>query len=178
MKEILDIKSPTDEATAYDKKQTLEVKHPKSWLKSIFAFANAEGGTLIFGISDDDQVLGIADAEGDAGKISEDIKSKLDSVPSVNLEYKEVDGKKLILLHVYLEQETPYYYIGYKQRLAFILVGNESVVADRIQLKIHVLKGSGRTYDSLPSCNRFGDMAFSKLKSVHYKRLHGLKWIN
>ena len=33
------------------------------------------------------------------------------------------------------------------------------------------MRGSGRTYDSLPSNYKFGDMAFSKLKSVHYKRL-------
>lgn len=50
------------EATAYDKKQMLEVKRPKSWLKSVSAFANGEGGTLIFGISDDDKIVGIADA--------------------------------------------------------------------------------------------------------------------
>lgn len=65
------------------------------------AFANGEGGTLIFGISDDDQIIGLADAESDAGKISEEIKTKLDPVPVVNLEYKDIDGKKLILLHVY-----------------------------------------------------------------------------
>lgn len=89
----------------------------------------------------------------------------------VNLEYKEIDGKRLILLHVYSGQETPYYYIGDKQRLAFVRIGNESVTADRIQLKALVLKGSGHTYDSLPSNYKFEDMAFSKLKSVHYKRL-------
>ena len=33
------------------------------------------------------------------------------------------------------------------------------------------MKGSGRTYDCLPSSFRFEDMAFTKLKSVHYKRL-------
>lgn len=159
------------EATAYDKKQMLEIKRPKSWLKSVSAFANGEGGTLIFGISDDDQIIGLADAENDAEKISEEIKTKLDPVPVVNLEYKEIDGKKLILLHVYSGQETPYYYIGDKQRLAFVRIGNESVTADRIQLKTLVLKGSGRTYDSLPSNYRFEDMAFSKLRSVHYKRL-------
>ena len=89
----------------------------------------------------------------------------------VNLEYKEIDGKRLILLHVYSGQETPYYYIGDRQRLAFVRIGNESVTADRIQLKALVLKGSGRTYDSLPSNYKFEDMAFSKLRSVHYKRL-------
>lgn len=166
-----DLHTLIGEATAYDKKQMLEVRKPKSWLKSVSAFANGEGGTLIFGISDDNQVVGLADAEADAEKISEEIKSKLDPVPAVNLEYKEVDGKRLVLLHVYPGQETPYYYIGDKQRLAFVRIGNESVTADRIQLKSLVLKGSGRTYDSLPSNYKFEDMAFSKLRSVHYKRL-------
>ena len=159
------------ETTAYDKKQMLEVKRPKSWLKSVSAFANGEGGTLIFGISDDDHIVGLADAKGDAERISEEIKGKLDPVPTVNLELKEADGKTLVLLHVYPGQETPYYYIGDKQRIAFVRIGNESVTANRTQLKVLVLKGSGRTYDSLPSNYRFEDMSFSKLKSVHYKRL-------
>ena len=165
-----DIMSLIGEATTYDKKEMLEVRRPKSWLKSVSAFANGEGGTLIFGISDDDKIVGLADAEGDAEIISEEIKSKLDPVPAVNLEPKELDGKNLVLLHVYPGQETPYYYIGDKQRLAFVRIGNESVTADRIQLKSLVLKGSGRTYDSMPSSYKFEDMAFSKLKSVHYKR--------
>lgn len=168
---IVDILSLIGEATAYDKKQTLEVRRPKSWLKSVSAFANGEGGVLIFGIDDNDQIVGLANAETDADKISEAIKSKLDPVPLVNLEFSLIDGKKLVLLHVCPGQETPYYYIGDKQRLAFVRIGNESVVADRIQLKSLVLKGAGKTYDSLPSSYRFEDMAFTKLRSVHYKRL-------
>ncbi len=167
----IEIQKLIGEATAYDKKQMLEIKRPKSWLKSVSAFANGEGGMLIFGISDDNQVVGLDDAEGDAERISEEIKNKLDPVPAVNLEYKKVDCKTLVVLHVYPGQETPYYYIGDKQRLAFVRIGNESVTADRIQLKNLVMRGSGRTYDSLPSNYKFGDMAFPKLKSVHYKRL-------
>lgn len=96
-----DIQKLIGEATTYDKKQMLEVKRPKSWLKSVSAFANGEGGTLIFGISDDDQIVGLADAKGDAERISEEVKSKLDPAPAVNLELKEADGKALVLLHVY-----------------------------------------------------------------------------
>ena len=151
------------EATAYDKKLQLEVKRPKSWLKSVSAFANGEGGTLVFGISDDDQVVGLADAESDAERISEEVKTKLDPIPAVNLEFKEVDGKKLVLLHVYKGQETPCYYIGDKQRLAFVRVGNESVVADRLQLKSLVMRGAGRSFDAIPSPYKFEDMAFSKV---------------
>ena len=105
----------------------------------------------MFGINDDDQVVGLADAESDAERISEEIKTKLDPIPTVNLEFKEVEGKKLVLLHVYKGQETPYYYIGDKQRLAFVRVGNESIVADRLQLKSLVMRGAGRSFDAIPS---------------------------
>lgn len=45
------------EATEYDKKAMLEIKKPKSWLKSVSAFANGVGGVLIFGIADNDSVV-------------------------------------------------------------------------------------------------------------------------
>ena len=44
------------EATECDFKVALEVKKPKSWLKSVSAFANGIGGTLFFGIDDDRNV--------------------------------------------------------------------------------------------------------------------------
>ena len=91
---ILDSKLLIGETTAYDKKQMLEIRRPKSWLKSISAFANGEGGVLIFGISDDDQIVGLVNAESDAEKISEEIKSKLDPVPAVKLELKEAGDKE------------------------------------------------------------------------------------
>ena len=91
----MEIQKLIGEATAYDKKQMLEVRRSKSWLKSVSAFANGEGGILVFGISDDDKILGLDDAEGDAEKISEEIKSKLDPIPAVRLELKEANGKNL-----------------------------------------------------------------------------------
>ena len=166
-----DIKSFVGEATTYDKKEKVEYSKPKSWLKSVSAFANGEGGFLVFGVSDNNKIVGLDNAERDAEFISETIKTKLDPIPAIKLDFREINGDKIILLYVYTGQETPYYYIGDKQRLAFVRIGNESVTADRIQLKSLVLKGSGRTYDSLPSNYKFEDMAFSKLRSVHYKRL-------
>ena len=41
------------EATECDFKAAPETKKPKSWLKSVSAFANGIGGTLFFGIDDD-----------------------------------------------------------------------------------------------------------------------------
>ena len=73
--EFMDIKQLIGETTDYDKKLALEEKKPKSWCKSISAFANCFGGKLIFGVSNDSELVGLADAESDAEKISEIIKT-------------------------------------------------------------------------------------------------------
>ena len=67
----MDIKKLIGETTNYDKKLMLEEKKPKSWCKSVSAFANTFGGALIFGISDKGIVMGLEDAESDAEKISQ-----------------------------------------------------------------------------------------------------------
>lgn len=54
------------ETSEYDKKLQLEVKKPMSWCKSISAFANSFGGTLIFGIDDHDEIMGLENPERDA----------------------------------------------------------------------------------------------------------------
>ena len=45
------------EATECDFKVAVEVKKPKSWLKSISAFENGVGGSLFFGIEDGNNVV-------------------------------------------------------------------------------------------------------------------------
>ena len=46
------------ETTEYDKKVALEIKRPKSWCKTVSAFANGSGGVFIFGVSDGDEING------------------------------------------------------------------------------------------------------------------------
>ena len=49
------------ECTAYDYKVMLEENRPKSWLKSVSAFANTMGGSLFFGIDNNGTVKGLED---------------------------------------------------------------------------------------------------------------------
>ena len=95
--ELMDIKQLIGETTDYDKKLALEEKKPKSWCKSISAFANCFGGKLIFGVSNDNELVGLADAEGDAEKISEAIKTHLNPIPEFKL-YFEKDGEKIFVI--------------------------------------------------------------------------------
>lgn len=148
----------------------LEIKKPKSWLKSVSAFANGVGGVLIFGIADNDSVVGVDDAKKAMEVISEQIKTKMDPIPEVLLKAHEIDGKKIITLEVYRGGETPYYYVGEGNYTAFVRIGNESVIAAAMDLKRLVLRGKNRTYDSLVTDYNFDDYSFSKLKAAYYKQ--------
>lgn len=64
------IKELLGEATEYDKKQAVEHKKMKSWLKSVSAFANTAGGILIFGITDNEDIVGLEDIKSDSEFIS------------------------------------------------------------------------------------------------------------
>lgn len=158
------------EATEYDKKVMLEVKKHKSWLKSVSAFANGVGGVLIFGIADDDSVVGIDDVKKAMEVISEQIKVKMDPTPEVLLKAHLVDGKEIVTLEVYRGEETPYYYVGEGNYTAYVRIGNESVMATATDLKRLVLRGKNRTYDSLVTDYSFDDYSFSKLKAAYYKK--------
>ena len=96
----MDIKQLIGEATDYDKKVALEEKKPKSWCKSISAFANCYGGKLVFGVANDDALVGLSDAEGDAEKISEIIKTHLNPIPEFKLSFEKdhlMNGINIVL---------------------------------------------------------------------------------
>ena len=122
---IMDISNLRGETTDYDKKLALEERKPKSWCKSVCAFANGNGGSLIFGISDDGEIAGLENPEHDAEAISEIIKTKLDPTPNFNLRFhKTENGKIIIILEVEKGDETPYYYSGNGALETFVRIGN------------------------------------------------------
>lgn len=80
------------ECTTYDFKESLERKKVKSWLKSVSAFANTEGGSLYFGVADVGNIVGLDNVQSDAEFISEAIKARLDPIPEFSLIPLNVKG--------------------------------------------------------------------------------------
>lgn len=152
------------EATECDFKVALEIKKPKSWLKSVSAFANGIGGTLIFGIDDNRNVVGLMDAQADAEAISRLIKERISPYPNFILVPERKDGKNVLILTVSSGYSTPYYYKADGVMETYIRIGNESVIAPSFALNQLILKGMNRTYDTLNSEYAFKDYAFSKLR--------------
>ncbi|MBQ2982425.1 MAG: putative DNA binding domain-containing protein [Lachnospiraceae bacterium] len=169
----MNIKDLIGEATEYDKKLALEEKKPKSWCKSVSAFANTLGGALIFGISNDDEIVGLENPIKDAEKISELIKSRLNPIPEFNLKFhKTEDEKVLIILDIFKGEETPYYYAADGDLEAYVRVGNESVKATPTEQKRLVLRGKNTSYDLQKSTFKVEDYAYSQLRA-RYKKWTG-----
>src|SRR5574344_2100585 len=139
------------ECSAYDFKEMLERKKVKSWLKSVSAFANTDGGSLFYGVNDDGVIVGLENPQADADFISEMIKARLDPVPEVQLIPIEHEGHTLLEVKVKAGTLTPYYYYQDGTRTAYVRVGNESVECNSQQLLSLVLKGTHMTWDSLPT---------------------------
>lgn len=168
----MNLKDYLGETNLYDKKEKLERNKPKSWLKSVSAFANGRGGKLIFGVKEDNTILGLSKYQEVSENISEFIKTKMDPNPEFDMEIKELDGKVILILSVFAGKNTPYFVVDGGTRTAYKRVGNQSVPASRIDLFNLSLKGEHISYDSLQSKKKIEDVSFKELK-IEYKERTG-----
>lgn len=158
------------ECTAYDYKSDLEERKPKSWLKSVSAFANGLGGSLFFGINNDGTVKGLECVQRACEIISAKIRDYMDPLPLVEMIPLRINNSDILQLKVSGGNYTPYYYVGDGQRVAFVRIGDESVPATAEQMMRLVLKGSNKTYDSLHTDYKIEDYSFTILANTFKTR--------
>ena len=97
------IKELIAECTAYDYKVMLEEKRPKSWLKSVSAFANGLGGSLFYGVDNDGIVRGLDDVQHVCEAISSKIRDYMDPLPDVEMIPHEVDLRAFAMKRKHLK---------------------------------------------------------------------------
>lgn len=171
IKKNMKITDFVSECTAYDFKLKLEEKKPKSWLKSVSAFANGIGGSLLFGVDNDGSIKGLDDIQHVCEAVSTKIRDYMDPLPDVEMiPHKTDEGLNVLQLKVKPGHYTPYYYIGDGQRIAFVRVGDESVPTTAEHMVRLVLKGSNKTYDSLVTNYKQEDNTFIILANEFSKR--------
>ncbi len=168
----MNIKELIGETIEYDKKVSVEKNKIRSWLKSICAFANGVGGALIFGIDDNDNVIGLDDIKDDSEFVSQKIKDYIDPIPQTIMHIQKENNKDILIIEVLSGEETPYYFIQRGKMETFIRIGNESVIANATEQKRLILRGKNTSFDALITDYKFEDYSFSKLKE-RYKQYTG-----
>ena len=166
----MELENLISECTAYDFKLMLEEKKPKSWLKSVSAFANGLGGSLFFGIDNEGILKGLDNVQYICETISSKIRDYMDPLPDVEMIPHRIDNLDILQLKINTGNYTPYYYVGDGQRIAFVRVGEESLPATAEQMLRLVLKGSNKTYDSLHTDYKTEDYAFTILANTFKTR--------
>ncbi|WP_104803045.1 ATP-binding protein [Blautia marasmi] len=164
------IKKLIAEATECDFKIALETKKPKSWLKSVSAFANGIGGTLFFGVDNNGKMAGLANVQTDAEAISRLIKERITPLPQFVLTPVREDDKDALILSVAAGRTTPYYYKADGIMEAYVRVGNESVIAPDYVVNELILKGTNRSFDALITDARKEDYSFTLLEATYRER--------
>ena len=161
------------EASKADYKEQLEEKKPRSWLKSVSAFANTHGGHLIFGVKNEPRtVVGLADPQAVISKATELIKARIDPAPRYMVQVVEIEGKVCVDLEVQNGPAYPYYYAADGVRVAYVRHGDQSVEATARELNELILKGMNQTFDALPSPYRVGDVSFTLLAATFKNLRH------
>lgn len=154
------------ESTNIDFKEKLEISHPKSWLKSVSAFANTKGGILLYGVDDDRNPIGIDDVKTTSIKITELINSKILPSPRYEIHSFTENSKDFIVVDVGDGPSTPYYYNSDGRKIAYIRSGNQSIEAPEYILQNLILKGQNKTFDCLPSEYKMDDVSFTLLDAT------------
>lgn len=158
------------EATYLDYKEFLETKKPLSWLKSVVAYANTDGGHIVFGVKDDThEFVGIDNLQQASTKISELISARIEPRPKYVLTpmYSKKDMSKVgIDLEIMNGPNYPYYYVNSQERKIFIRHGDRSEKATSIEQNNLLLRGINKTFDALPTQYKLSDVSFTLLAAT------------
>ena len=140
-----------------------------TFLKTVSAFANYGTGSILFGVDDNGNHIGLSDTE----RTRLDIENKINDSIHPRPEYSILVNQqsKVITLKVSEGKQKPYLYRGKAYRRS----DTSTVEVDDFELKRLVLEGSNMYFEELP-CGR-SDLSFRYLETKMVEKL-GIQKIN
>lgn len=128
--------------------RTLEYKESltsKTYLKTVSAFANYGTGRIVFGVTDDYQVVGLADPVQACLNLENQLNDAMQPVPRYQLQIN--DANQTVTLTVFKGEQTPY---CYKKR-AFKRNDSASVEVSAYEFQQLILTGQHLNFEDLPA---------------------------
>ena len=135
-----------------------KVRRPKDsikYMKSVVAFANGEGGRIIFGVDDKThQVEGIPEEQvfSEIDAITEAISDSCEPAIIPDVYLQTIEGKTIIIADISEGRQRPYFIksLG-KEAGVYVRVAGTSRPADEYMIKELILEGSSRSFDQIIS---------------------------
>lgn len=122
------------ELLADEEKENVEFKASleiNAIMKAISAFSNKRGGTILVGVSNDHNVVGVSIGTNTLEKLASDIRREMDPQIFPYINDLEVNGKMIIVIEVSESISKPVFY----RDKAYIRVGrsNQNLSANEIR---------------------------------------------
>ena len=126
--------------------RTLEFKETitNTFLKTVSAFSNYDGGTIYFGIDDDGNIKGLKDVKQACLDIENEINDSISPQPNYTMEIQNND--QTIKLTVKSGIQKPYLY----KSKAFKRNDTATIEADTLELSRLILEGKNISFEELP----------------------------
>lgn len=141
----------------------------KSYLKTVSAFSNYDGGTIIFGVSDSGEVLGLDNIVQKCLDIENQINDSIKPQPDYSLSV--IESEKAIALEVKPGNNPPYLY----NKTAYKRNDTSTIEVDNFELRRLILKGENKDYEELPSDRQ--DLTFDFMEK-ELKEKTGIETLN
>ena len=125
-------------------------KRSETYIKTMIAFANTSGGSLIIGIDDSRSVIGVDKdtvfqiMDAIANTVSDSCEPQI--IPDIS--FQTIEGKCIIIVEIYPGTSRPYYFkhVG-KENGTYIRVAGTSRQADAVKIKELELEGTHSSWD-------------------------------
>ena len=140
-----------------------------TFLKTVRAFANYEGGQIRFGVADDGKVIGLKNPVQSCLDIENKINDTIRPQPQYELVVQESD--KTVILTVEAGRNKPY---TYKSK-AYRRNDTATIEVDELELTRLILQGKNINYEELPADNQ--ELSF-KILEKRAKQEIGIKSLN
>ena len=135
-----------------------------TFLKTVSAFANYCTGEILFGISDDAQIIGIENPDKICLDIENRINDNIDPIPDYTLSINE--KTKVITLKVSEGINKPYLY----KSKAYKRNDSATIPVDRIELSRLILEGQNLSFEELTASDQ--NLTFNSLEKSLVKALN------
>lgn len=127
-----------------------------TFLKTVSAFANYNGGVIVFGVDDKGNTKGISDVDQACLSIENKINDSIQPQPDYTIEVNR--SENTIYLTIEPGAEKPYLY----KSKAYKRNSTATIEVDTLEFTRLVLEGKNLSFEELPSSNQ--DLMFGTLK--------------